>query len=810
MYASQDVAPDSAQELSSPAHILSEEYHADTYEDSNASFDETKFSVPEFDSSPFRSSVTQYSDAFSHKGQDLEELSAIPSTLFDSPTSKDKAETVPESRVALKRTHSDRLSSGTSLTTKSPKIWQESSPALPAFYTNRINTRPAYSKPIVEKDGFWGSKALSEHNNETTLFSSTKHYHNTSSNEFEQTQETKKSLKLFEYPFTEPLGSYVKNKTVRESILNTPPDSYFEKWASIPSRYLHVMNLPKTIGTWILKEIFEKFGDIQGILAKNLRNDGSVIVSFYDVRDCIKIQKQLRHYRFFNDRYLEAQFCSKTALIAMSKGGTMLPFLCENEGEILVSLQGSSDISKNVLFNLLSSYGDIRMIKSPPATIKKAIICEYFDIRDAMLAVDELNGRVIQDNKLHVTFYESGFISWKIVSNELKNLQDENVILDQFKSLNIYEKRLNNNANEYIPNHYELTNTVSHSKLLSPSFLSNKSFNGSITDKSHAITSFSFQDEKSSYTSQTPNESNGINCYKRNIQKLNNIQTNGNTCSYLSDKFTNLHNYVHSPTIKETFDEETKSKSFNPTFIAGSAPSLRRIYSANMKRNITHDGIWTGHSSPITENLSFNLKYPSFDILKTTSSNSGTNLIAEKNKVDYDRITRGLDMRTTIMIKNIPNKFTQQMLQEYIDATNSKTYDFLYLRIDFRNRCNVGYAFVNFIDPISIVTFGQARVGTKWNRFHSDKICDISYANIQGKECLIEKFRNSCVMDEDPSYRPKIFISHGPATGEEQEFPAPNNPRRKLRSIVSAQQIGLFPPAGSRAPWSTREEQGFI
>ena len=56
------------------------------------------------------------------------------------------------------------------------------------------------------------------------------------------------------------------------------------------------------------------------------------------------------------------------------------------------------------------------------------------------------------------------------------------------------------------------------------------------------------------------------------------------------------------------------------------------------------------------------------------------------------------------------------------------------------------------------------------NRFHSDKICDISYANIQGKECLIEKFRNSCVMDEDPSYRPKIFHSSGPLMGQEQEL----------------------------------------
>lgn len=61
---------------------------------------------------------------------------------------------------------------------------------------------------------------------------------------------------------------------------------------------------------------------------------------------------------------------------------------------------------------------------------------------------------------------------------------------------------------------------------------------------------------------------------------------------------------------------------------------------------------------------------------------------------------------------------------EYVDITNAGTYDFLYLRIDFQNKCkyvspvtindSVGYAFINFIDPLSIIPFAKARVGTKW------------------------------------------------------------------------------------------------
>ncbi|KAG5438712.1 hypothetical protein PCANB_002432 [Pneumocystis canis] len=807
MYTSEDGTPEAAQESSSPGHGLSDEFHGDVYEDSNTSFDETKFSVPELDSSPLRSSVTQYSDAFSHKGQDLEELGAIPSTLFDSPTSKNGAETTAEGHLALKSTRSGRLSS-TSLATKSSDIWQDSSPAtLPPLYTavNYARTRPTYVKSTVEKDALRISKTLTEHASQSAGFSATmQHCHEPSSNNFKQNQETDKSSQLFEYPFTESLSSYnAKHRIIRQNIMDDLCSSFSEKWVSLPSRYLRVTNLPKTIETWMLKEIFE------GIMAGNLRENGSVIVGFYDLRDCIKIQKQLRHYRFFNNRYLEAQFYSKAALMEMFKEGAMFPFLSENEGEILISLQGSGDISKTVLFSLLSSYGDIRTIKSSLSAMKKAVICEYFDIRDAALAVNELNDRVVQDNKLHVTFYKSSFVSWKVVSDKLQHFQDENIILDQFKSLDISENGLNNITDEYLVNHHESKNTLSHSKPL-PFFSNKKSLNGSIMDRSNSMPYYPLQDGKSLYTIQSPDISSETDYYKCNtIRKPASTQLKDNSYVYLDNSLSNIDHYGNSSAIKETFDE-SKIKSCHSTFIPGSTPSQRRVYSANMKRSITHDGVWMENSPSMTERLSLNLKY-SFDVLKTANnSNSGANSVTEKNRVDYDRIARGLDMRTTIMIKNIPNKFTQKMLQEYIDVTNSKTYDFLYLRIDFKNRCNVGYAFVNFIDPISIVTFGQARVGTKWNRFHSDKICDISYANIQGKECLIEKFRNSCVMDEDPSYRPKIFISHGPATGEEQEFPAPNNPRRKLRSIVSAQQFGLFPPVGSRAPWSIREEHAFL
>ena len=35
------------------------------------------------------------------------------------------------------------------------------------------------------------------------------------------------------------------------------------------------------------------------------------------------------------------------------------------------------------------------------------------------------------------------------------------------------------------------------------------------------------------------------------------------------------------------------------------------------------------------------------------------------------------------------------------------TYDFFYVPIDFGNKCNLGYAFINFTDPRSIVALAQ-------------------------------------------------------------------------------------------------------
>ncbi|MCJ1435175.1 hypothetical protein MMC27_004546 [Xylographa pallens] len=177
------------------------------------------------------------------------------------------------------------------------------------------------------------------------------------------------------------------------------------------------------------------------------------------------------------------------------------------------------------------------------------------------------------------------------------------------------------------------------------------------------------------------------------------------------------------------------------------------------------------------------------------------------NVVDIERIRQGLDVRTTIMLRNIPNKIDQAMLKEIVDDTSRGMYDFMYLRIDFANNCkwvhprrrappqlnkpcSVGYAFINFEDPYCIIDFVKARAGRRWNRFNSDKIAEVSYATIQGKDCLVQKFRNSSVMLEHPSFRPKIFHTGKDAlSGKEEKFPGPDNPSKMRRSVENAEHV---------------------
>ncbi|XP_010514256.1 PREDICTED: protein terminal ear1 homolog [Camelina sativa] len=135
------------------------------------------------------------------------------------------------------------------------------------------------------------------------------------------------------------------------------------------------------------------------------------------------------------------------------------------------------------------------------------------------------------------------------------------------------------------------------------------------------------------------------------------------------------------------------------------------------------------------------------------------------------------DPRTTLMIKNIPNKYSQKLLLDMLDKhcihinegiaedhheheslhQPFSSYDFVYLPMDFNNKCNVGYGFVNMTSPEAAWRFYKAFNHQRWEVFNSRKICQITYARVQGLEDLKEHFKSSKFPCEAELYLPVVF-----------------------------------------------------
>mmetsp|Transcript_36675 Transcript_36675/g.53725 ORF Transcript_36675/g.53725 Transcript_36675/m.53725 type:complete len:687 (-) Transcript_36675:168-2228(-) len=174
-----------------------------------------------------------------------------------------------------------------------------------------------------------------------------------------------------------------------------------------------------------------------------------------------------------------------------------------------------------------------------------------------------------------------------------------------------------------------------------------------------------------------------------------------------------------------------------------------------------------------------------------TSNSSGGEDGEDQLTLDIESVKSGKDRRSSLMVRNIPNKYTQSMLlSEFADGNHGPDkIDFFYLPIDFKNRCNRGYAFVNFVNYQDIISFHELYNGKNWKNFNSDKICDITYARIQGKEGMLRRFENSALMEKDDEYRPLVFVSHGIDKGKREEFPMASNNRPHSGSKVSCSDL---------------------
>lgn len=119
---------------------------------------------------------------------------------------------------------------------------------------------------------------------------------------------------------------------------------------------------------------------------------------------------------------------------------------------------------------------------------------------------------------------------------------------------------------------------------------------------------------------------------------------------------------------------------------------------------------------------------------------------------------------TTVMMRNLPNKYTQQMLLEKLHELGfAGTFDFLYLPIDRETSANKGYCFINFSEPYYAWMLKTACEGQKMGRFNSSKEVSVVPASLQGFEANYAHYSNTHVKRGDPAARPLFLREPDPA-----------------------------------------------
>ena len=210
-------------------------------------------------------------------------------------------------------------------------------------------------------------------------------------------------------------------------------------------------------------------------------------------------------------------------------------------------------------------------------------------------------------------------------------------------------------------------------------------------------------------------------------------------------KNNNYNKFLYSTTIPyNKFDEinfpELDSRK---TFY----PNLGNFSQNQMSLSTNSSGPYGNSSSSDTFlNYTNSFNKNSFDSNKNSiNENKIIQEVVFEPNVDITKILSLEDRRTTIMIKNIPNKFTRELLVSTIDQNFKGTYDLFILPTDGNRNKNFGYSFINFLSSYFIPYFYFMFNNKKWSGTNSKKICEITYSKIQGKANLITYYASKII-----------------------------------------------------------------
>ena len=294
---------------------------------------------------------------------------------------------------------------------------------------------------------------------------------------------------------------------------------------------------------------------------------------------------------------------------------------------------------------------------------------------------------------------------------------------------NIYEY-INNNSNNPNFNNSQINgnniniNNIINNQFYNPMNINFKLNNANIPDSNLY---FQYDNNKLNFNGLNNNINNNFRPFLQNDVTLNSLKNINNIANF-HDKIVilkYLENQLKNQNKIIDFLSNNNINNVNNQFNNQNLSFVNNNF--NFKNNMEND---------------INCQIQNIPIKKSFNPDSEK----DKNIINLMDIFLCKDLRTTVMIKNIPNKYTISSFLDEINVVFKDTYDIFYLPIDYINKCNLGFAFINFVEPFHIILFYELYRGKKWKRFNSDKKCELLYGKYQGRQELISHFEKGKVL----------------------------------------------------------------
>ena len=232
-----------------------------------------------------------------------------------------------------------------------------------------------------------------------------------------------------------------------------------------------------------------------------------------------------------------------------------------------------------------------------------------------------------------------------------------------------------------------------------------------------------------------PSNNNVYNSFAFDTNNTNKPPYHVSNTNTTANNTSNNHD-TQQPTATKRVSANAKDKKSKT-----SAPSNKDSYSSAHQPNSSVAASSSNNTNTNSSNTS------------NTNTNSNTNSnSALSKKIVIDDIITGKEKRTTLMLRNIPNKYTLTNLVEELNPSFWGKFDYINLPIDYDRKLNLGYAFINFVDPMHIILFYETYRLKKWSKYRSDKKMDMTYADKQGKKDINCKDEQTYFAENDKRF----------------------------------------------------------